>query len=859
MVEGTIARYQVGPKIGQGGYATVWRARDTLLGRNVALKLLDEKIAASAKARRRFLHEAQTAAALDHHGIVAVYDSGETNGQVYIALSLIDGETLSERVARRLIAFDEAVRIVCAAAEALGHAHQRSVIHRDVTGRNIMLARDGRVIVLDFGLALAAWESRVTSTETTMGTAPYMAPEVMRGGEADARSDLYGLGIVLYEALTGAFPFVGEQPQAVFYAAMNLDPVPPRERRPELPPRLERVVMKAIARDPAERYQTAEEFIAALRGVTPSEPVPPPPGPVSSLESGLTSGQGADVPSAIRASRDPSRAPIYLAVLPFEAIPSSGDPEGACATLASRLAESVSGALTRASGLRVVPPPTAPLPSEMREVARQVGANLLLRGSVRRAGSQVRVDYSLLDPWRGTQVGGDVVDGSALQIFDVEDRVIASVARALEVEPPPGATTHARPADPAAHEHYLQALGYLRRYDNEASVDGAIHLLERLIASDPGIAIYYAAITRAFFHKRDRTKQQIWEGRAAAACERALALDSGRPEVSVALGEVRTRSGQYDAAVEAYTDALRQRPGYYEAMLGVASARAASGCLAEAERACREAIALQPSDWRGHDWLGRILFQGGRFAGAVEPWQRVVELTPDNSLGRRHLGSAFYRLDRFDDAVTAYRESLDIQPNDEAYTNLGAALYFLRRDDEALAALRKATELTPADPERWGNLGNACHWIPGHDAEAATALDRAIGLMRERLERNPAQPGAWARMAGWLANRARGGEAESAIRRAIELAPADVHCMVSAGRVCLELGDRKACLRWFRKAKRAGYGMEELRRGRDLAPHLGDPEFARVLGGTSRAKRVRGLPRGESHRRVRRSASGKGA
>jgi tetratricopeptide (TPR) repeat protein/TolB-like protein len=822
-----VGRFLVVSKLGRGGFATVWQARDELLGRTVALKIMDESLLGSAKARRRFLHGAQAAAALEHPGIVAVYETGEADGLSFIALQLVDGETLSEQVARRLLPIDEAVRIVTAVAEALAHAHARDVVHRDVTGRNIMVARDGRVFILDFGLALGAWQSRVTSSQTAVGTAHYMAPEVIQGGRADVRSDLYGLGVVLYEALTGTFPHSGEQPPAVFYSAMNLAPVPPRARRADLPEALQRVVLKAIARDPTERYQTAEDFLAALRvldlgaGAAPATVLPRAPNPPAS-ESRAPHDRPSDVGPI-------GSAPTYLAVLPFEAVASTEDPEGACATLASRLAETLSAALLDAPGIHVVPTTGDAPVGEPRQVAAALGANALLHGSVRRSGSQVRVTFGLLDPFRGVQLGGAVVDGSAFRVFDLEDEVVASVRRALGVPPSAAETGARRPPDPVGHERYLQALGYLRRFDNEASVDGAIQLLERLVASQPDVAGYHAALARAYLHKQDRTKERVWENRAAAACERAMALDQESLEVQVARGDVSARCGRFDTALEAFSKALRQRPGCVDAVLGTARALLAAGRLDEAERTCLEAIALEPEDWRGYHRLGRVRYQAGEFARAIEPWRRVVELTPDNALGRRHLGTAFHRLGQLDEAVAAYRESLAIQPNDEAYSNLGTALYHMERYDEAIPALRKATELTPSDPILWGNLGNTYHWLPGFERESEAALERAVGLMRERLERNPAQAESWSDMAGWLANLGHRDAAAVAIRRATDLAPTDVHCMVQAGRVYCQLGDRDACLHWIRAARRAGFSAGELLRSRDLASLREDPEFLRII------------------------------
>jgi eukaryotic-like serine/threonine-protein kinase len=817
-----IGRYRIVAKVGQGGLATVWKAHDELLGRDVALKVLHDHAAASPKARRRFLHDAQAAAALDHPGVVAVYDTGEAEGLAYIALSLIDGETVSEMAARRLLPVAEAVRIVRDAAEALGHAHARGVIHRDVTGRNIMVARDGRVFVLDFGLALALWESRVTTTEAAMGTALYMAPEVILARKADARSDLYGLGVVLYEALTGTFPFAADQPQAVFYSATSLAPVPPRARRPEIPTALESIVLKAIARDPAVRYQNADELVAELRRVDLSEPAPELQRAESSIPGGATNGSGHASPEPSAWSHHGHGDPLYLAVLPFES-DAAADPEGACRALASRLGETVSSALAK-TAVHVVAPGDGPLPATPREVARQLGANAILQGSVRRSGSQLRVTYAVLDPFRGVQIAGDVLDGSAMRVFDVEDQVVASVTRALGGERAVD-TKVSRPADPAAHERYLQALANLKRYDNEASVDGAIRTLEKLIVSQGHVALYHAALARAYLFKYEHTKERSWESRAAACCERARMLDADAPEVRVALGDLQTGAGRHDVACAEFEAALERQPDDFDAMLGLARAHRRAGRLSEAKEICRCAIEKRPDDWRGHILLGQIHYRGGEFAEAVVPWRRVLELTPDNAMGRRYLGSALHLLERHDEAIAAYRESIAIQPNDEAYTNLGTTLFFLGRFEESVPALRKAVELAPSDPWRWGNLGNACRWIPGREAESRQALESAIGLMRERLERNPTQAEWWARMAGWLANLGRFDEATTAIRRALALGPEDVHCMARAVQVLYQVGERAESLHWLRRARKAGYRMAELRRSIGMAQLREDPAF----------------------------------
>jgi len=824
VIERRFGRYRLVSQLGQGGLASVWRAHDELLGRTVALKLLHGHLCSSAKARRRFLHEAQTAAALDHPGIVAVFDAGESGGRAFIALGLIEGETVSERAARRLMPIEEAMRIAGAASAALGYAHEHRVIHRDVTGRNIMVGHDGRVHVLDFGLALAAWESRITSTTTPMGTAPYMAPEIICGHDADARSDLYGLGVVLYEMLTGALPFAGEHPQSVMYAASNLDPTPPRARRPDLPIEVERFVLDAIAREPGARPQTAKAFLDRLQALEPvEEPQQAPPARVPARP------ERSSAETAFAQAPTQPLSPHYIAVLPFEVADPQPDPEGVSAALAGRLGETLGCALTKGRNTHVVPVPTSGLPHEPRDIARALGANLLLRGSVRRHGMQVRVTYALLDPREGLQLAGDVITGSALQPFDVEDQVAASVTRALGIGTEPRERHASRPPDPAAEDHYRQALGYLRRYDSEASIDGAIALLERLVDSEGDVDRFHAALARAYLYKHFLTRERVWQARAAAACDRARALDPESAEVRIALGYLRLDTGQHAAALDEFEHVLARSPDSHEARLGRARALADAGRLVEAHEACSRAVSDQPGDWRAHSLLGWVRDRQHRFVDALVPLQRVVELTPDNARGRRNLGNALYRLGRFEEAAEKYRESLAIQPNDEGYSNLGAALYVLGRYEEAIVAFRMAVSLTPGDPVRWGNLGLACRWVPGHEEEASAHLERAIGLERERLERNPSRSDWWAWLADWLAERGRMDEARDAIRRAIELDSDDMDCMLRAGYVYFKLGERDECLRWFRKARAAGCGVGEWRNSPALAELRKDPEFIRML------------------------------
>jgi serine/threonine-protein kinase len=818
-----LGRFRILSRIGQGGLATVWRAHDELLGRDVALKVLNETVGDAVKDRKRFAHEAQAASALDHSGIVTVFDAGESDGLYYIALTLIDGDTLSDLARSRLLPIDEAVRVVVAAADALAHAHSRGVFHRDVSGRNVMIARDGRVFVLDFGLALMAGLSRVTTRETTLGTVAYMAPEAWQNKNLDGRADVYGLGVVLFEALTGTYPHEGDRTEQMAFAKLNIDPRAPSELRPDVPPALDWIVARALARDPDQRYAGMQDMLKDLRIYGGGGGVPiAEERPIRSLP----------IPRRQPDPRDETQttlpAPMYLTVLPFSVDREASESEG-LRSVASRLPRTIAAAMSSVRRVRIVHPEGIDPNQTDREIAERVGANVILRGELVRSGARVRVTYALLDPLRSVQVGGGVVDGSEVQPFELEDAVIASVRSALgsRSEAPAGAVP--RPPDPAAQDKYALALRYMVRSDHEASVDGAIRILEALTNAESVCAAHQATLGRACLAKWRLTRDRTWEIRAARICHALNQQGDTDPQTLLLLGEIEEAAGRVDQARAHFEAVLAIQPDLVPARLGLARLLDLEQRWDEAEAACLGIVRDCPDDWRAFNRLGLIRFHRGDYEGCVEPWSRVTELVPDSSQGHLNLGSAMYHLDRLADAVVAYRRALDIQPEPQALTNLGTALFYDDRHEEAVSALERAAAMHPSDPEVWGNLGNACRWVPGRLPRMREALERAVALMRDRLEGHPRDAEGRARLAGWLMNIDRREEALEEIRIALEMAPRSVDCMVRAGYVHAVAGDNATALRWFREAVRIGYGTRELERSPVLAQLRLEPEFQRIL------------------------------
>lgn len=804
-----VGRFRILELLGKGGMASVWRAEDEMLGRTVALKLLADDLAESPSARRRFRHEAEIATRLDHPSIVPILAHGEDEGLTWIAMGLIDGETLVARIARGPLPVDEALRVADDVAEALGYAHLQGVVHRDVTSNNVMIAVDGRVFVLDFGLARAEGFSRITSTGVALGTYAYLAPEVLRGAAADARSDFYGLGIALYEMLTGSTPFAGQRVETLAYRAANEDPEPPSRRRAGLDETLDGFVLRAIAREPAARFQDAAEFRAALAGVRSTR-----------AESAQQTAPGAGVLARALAPD----GVVFLAVGPIEC------GSEALAPLGASLAGSLRARLSGAGRLRMVEPPAPADPAAWREFSRATGVNAILAGRLRESGARVRLELWLTDPESGARLAGGHADGLSFEPFALEDAAVAQARRLLELpadlstEP-----TRAMRVDPAADEHYARALRYLERHDDEASVDGAVHLLENLTATRSPRAEWWAALSRGYLARYNLAHQRSWEARAAEACHHAMELAPDAASTRIAHGNLLALSGHDGPAREEFERALLSDPGDPDAWLGLARMDDRRNHFELALHACARVIELRPGDWRGPNLRGRVLYRAGRFEEAVDAWRAAAGLSPENALVAGNLGAALAQMDRLDEAERELRRAIGLLPEARSYANLGTVLFASGRVPEAVEAFEHATRMNSGNAVWWGNLGNACRFVKGLEGRAREALDHAIALMRDELDRDPEDPEMWARLADWLQVQGHEQEASAAIERALAMAPGNAHCLVQAAFISQLRGERDRTLEFLRRALDAGYGVELIRRSPQFESLRESPEFKRLL------------------------------
>ena len=835
------------------------------LARFVAIKVLKEAPASSPNTLNRLEREARLASSLNHPNIVTVYSIGRSEGVPYIAMELVEGKTLYELIAAGPLPLPRVVEIAAQIASAIAKAHDAGIVHRDLKPQNVMVTKDGLVKVLDFGLGTLApdlgdvdpdtktvrHETRLTAAGALVGTPDYMSPEQASARPVDYRSDQFCFGSMLYELVTGRRPF-RRATDVQTLAAIIQDPPDPIETRGDVPPMFPAVIERCLAKEPADRYassvdlahdlQLVRDQVLHSRSHSGSIFVARKPRPRFRMAAPIA--LGVAILAAIALVATPAirrRLPFWsaapqlparqeLVVLPFTNIGN----DAASQPFGDGLVETLTTQLTQIGqldgALQVVPASDVRREgiASARDAHRVFGVTRVITGSVQRSATRVRVTVNLVDANTLRQLNARSLDLELQDIGAMQDGVVREVAGLLGASLPPEARrvlTLGNTAVPSAYDFYLQARGYLQRYEQLESVEFAINLFQKAVEQDDGYALAHAGLGEAYWRKYQLTKDTRWVAAARDSCAAALRRADNLAPVYVTLGLVDAGTGRYVDAVNELKRAVTLEPSNGDAYRELAGAYQALGRTADAEATFKTAIGVRPTYWANYNALGSLYYRLSRYAEAEAQFKRVIALTPDNARAYGNLGGVYALTKRYDEAAAMLERSLAIKPNAQAASNLGTVYFSLGRYADSARKMEQALAFNEGDSQVWSNLASAYHWAPGERAKARPAFLRAIALAENESRVNPRSADLILRMAECHSMIGEAARARDLAAQALKLAPQDVTVMYKAGTVYEQAGDRDRALELIGKALDQGYPREVVDRSPSPVALRSDPRF----------------------------------
>jgi serine/threonine-protein kinase len=728
--------------LGKGGMGQVFLAEDTALGRRVALKFLPAALEEDPTARERFLREAKAAAALDHPYICKIYEIGEVEGRAFIAMEYIEGTTLFEKISSGPLPISQVLDLGAEIADALEAAHKKQIVHRDIKSANIMVTPEGHVKILDFGLArmlamealsdskIDTYSGRLSSSDSTPGTVIYMSPEQVRGEPIDGRTDIFSLGIVLYEMATAELPFQGATSGLIYDAILNLGPRPPSYHNSRVPPELDRILLKTVEKDREHRYQNARDLMVDLKRLKRDTERAPARLDKPAAAGRLLIKRWAALAAAVavlaalglllfqaRSARAPNRDIDSLAVLPFENTRS--DPE--VDYLSEAIAETLINRLSPLPELSVAARSTAfryrgvdPL-----EAGRALKVGAVVTGRVVQQGDNLNVQAELVDVASGMQIWGEQYNRKLADIVTVQNELAQNISQALRLTLTGDEVT----SNSDAYQAYWKGRFHWNRRTNE-DLKKAIRFFEEALDRDPGLALAHVGLADSyillgaqFYGAEEEFPPAAAMAKARSAAQEALGLDPDLAEAHTSLAYIEfLHDWNWAAAEKDFLEAIERKPGY--------------------------AVA--------HQWYSELLMVLERHDEAIREGRRALEIEPTSPILSRELGFKLYQARRYPEAIDAFRKTLELAPDFSlARVMLTDALWDAGRREEALVEAERLDEerRTLFSLLSQGKTSEAKAWVDAIPLDEFSPMtlsalharagngEKALALLEEGLEK----------------------------------------------------------------------------------------------------------------------------
>jgi serine/threonine protein kinase/Tfp pilus assembly protein PilF len=680
MIGDRISHYRILSKLGKGGMGEVFLAEDTKLCRKVALKFLPSQYTSEPELKARFMREAQAAAALNHPNITTVHEVAEQKDRLYIAMEYVDGESLKDLIAGRALSVGRILDLASQMCQGLAAAHQAGIVHRDVKPQNILVGKDGRVRICDFGLVKLKRDVTLTQAGSTLGTIAYMSPEQARGEEIDNRTDIWALGVVLYEMLTAQLPFQGDHEAAIIYEILNAEPKAIQWFRSDVPDHAVTLVSQLLEKDPANRLSSTEEIIQRLQE-----------------------------PLRVKASEEGKKS---IAVLYLENMSSEKENEYFCAGMTDDLIID----LSKIQHLRVIPRSDV-LPFRGKEVnSRQVGKSLgvhyVLEGSVRKGGNKIRITAQLIDVKSGFQVWAERYDRLIEDIFDVQIEVSEKIAEALKLsltESEKKSLAKKPTDDVRAYDFYMRGSELLSRR-GQKDRQAAIQMFEHALSIDPDFSLAYVALAEAYsFNYITFGGDRSWLEKMMEMNERALSLDPNLIEAQFGIGMVYFHQKRFAEAKRNFAKVLKSKNDFYPACYWLGLTSVILEDFDSAIEYFRSTAAMKPYSEEPWHYLEQTFRKIGKAKAAQEAAGKMIELgtrklevNPKDEVVLSRLAVTYANMGESKRALDAAKKVTEIDPDDGVVLYNCAGTYAcLGMKEEALKYLQKALERGMANIFAW--------------------------------------------------------------------------------------------------------------------------------------------------------------